>query len=244
MTMTGERCRPHVNTAAVHRAGCRSKLLNTSPATAASQLSEEPMDAAEQPEEGEPERPQQAGPATIAPAAPEAATPPRAADAGAACSEPQAEAAVGGSSEAEPEPAPAPLVDEPSETVPDASTDPDDGDECSVCLCLLCEPVSLGCGHTFWCVGSRSLPPSRPHKPGSVLALILSSLCVRLQSAVRIQSAEQHHRRIRGVMPAVSHATLSATAAGGPAHHAGAGRRNRRPVPAGAVEGAAGCRAR
>ena len=28
----------------------------------------------------------------------------------------------------------------------------DGADECAVCLCLLCEPVELGCGHTFWYV--------------------------------------------------------------------------------------------
>jgi hypothetical protein len=28
----------------------------------------------------------------------------------------------------------------------------DGADECAVCLCVLCDPVELGCGHTFWCV--------------------------------------------------------------------------------------------
>ena len=34
----------------------------------------------------------------------------------------------------------------------DAGRSEDESDDsCSVCLCLLCEPVTLGCGHTFWC---------------------------------------------------------------------------------------------
>lgn len=36
-------------------------------------------------------------------------------------------------------------------------TNSNDGvDECAVCLCLLCEPVELGCSHTFWCASCHA----------------------------------------------------------------------------------------
>jgi hypothetical protein len=44
-------------------------------------------------------------------------------------------------------------VAQPDPPVGEDGTGLSDGaDECAVCLCVLCEPVELGCGHTFWCV--------------------------------------------------------------------------------------------
>lgn len=126
-------------------------------------------------EEGEPERTRVATThisPTISPddsTTPGAATPPR------AVTPPitppvTPEVVASGGGEVEPEPAP--LVDEPSAVVVrQASIDLTDGDECSVCLCLLCEPVALGCGHTFWCV--PDLPVSQ-----SGLILVLTRVCV------------------------------------------------------------------
>ena len=38
----------------------------------------------------------------------------------------------------------------------DVTNSSDGVDECAVCLCLLCEPVELGCNHIFWCASHRA----------------------------------------------------------------------------------------